>query len=123
MGSIVQGSSCWLWSPVYTAVGPPLSTWVEGLPPPDCMRSCQKTLAKGHRQKQRSIGDVLAARPAIPMLKEVPLTCCRKTSSRNNRRESASAKGRKGKSAPATRLLWRLIALSLLWVRYGCHIL
>ena len=48
-----------------------LSTWVERLPHPDCMRSCQKTLAKGHRQKQRSIGDVLAARPAIPMLKGV----------------------------------------------------
>src|SRR4029453_2750277 len=85
MGSIVQGSSCWLWSPVYTPVGPPLSTWVERLPHPDCMRSCQKTLAKGHRQKQRSIGDVLAARPAIPMLKGVscrasaatkPTKCC-----------------------------------------------
>src|SRR5262245_49603085 len=37
------------------------------------MRSCQKTLAKGHRQKQWSIGDVLAARLAIPMLKGVPL--------------------------------------------------
>ena len=49
----------------------PLSTWVERLPHPDCMRSCQKTLATGHRQKQRSIGDVLAARPAIPILKGV----------------------------------------------------
>src|SRR5262245_5913026 len=37
------------------------------------MRSCQKTLAKGHRQKQWSIGDVLAARLAIPMLKGVAL--------------------------------------------------
>src|SRR5262249_13070645 len=56
-----------------TVSSPPLSTWVERLPHPDYMWSCQKTLAKGHRQKQRSIGDVLAARPAIPMLKGVCL--------------------------------------------------
>src|SRR2546423_12762359 len=66
-----SSSSCSAWRK-RTLLGAGLSTCVETLPRPISMRSHNKTASKHRIRKRRSWVDVLAARPAMAMLKGLP---------------------------------------------------